>query len=356
RGGSYANIHAADPRSDLAVLKLINSNHRLEPVPLGKASAIQRGSCIMAMTFPFTGGFRDGQASVARGLISNIRRWIPRKRNAKLLRPAEVLLQTDIRLGIGGSGGPIIDLHGNFVALTTARGGLSSQAVPGGFAIPMTSGNRAVIAKLKRGEEVEYGFLGISFLPSARKTNGVRITYVTPGSPADKAGLVAKNAILEVNSAPVTHSDELLVTLSRLFADQPVRLTVQKADTAKRQILRVKLAMAFPVGMVIATTVKRPFFRGLRVDHTSTLVRPDRSDLPYNKIPDGVLVTEVQPGTPAGKVLRGTGDVILAVNGHKVRNPTEFYHAVEKARGVIGLTVMPTNPREEPPTLQLPAE
>ncbi len=109
QGGSYANILAADPRSDLAVLKLIDWNNKLRPLALGKSETIKRGTCVMALTFPFGGGFRDGQATVARGLISNVRRWIPRNRNIRVMRPAELLLQTDMRLGVGGSGGLLID-------------------------------------------------------------------------------------------------------------------------------------------------------------------------------------------------------------------------------------------------------
>src|SRR6185312_15673018 len=74
---SYADVHAADARSDLAVLKLLNTDvFPLKSVPLGDADKMQRGQFILTLSNPFAAGFRDGQPSASWGILSNIRRRV----------------------------------------------------------------------------------------------------------------------------------------------------------------------------------------------------------------------------------------------------------------------------------------
>src|SRR5207247_1701287 len=72
--GSYANIHAADERSDLAVLQLIDSPGGLAALPMGDADNVKKGQFVLAIANPFAAGFRDGSPSVSWGMLSNVRR------------------------------------------------------------------------------------------------------------------------------------------------------------------------------------------------------------------------------------------------------------------------------------------
>src|SRR5439155_9023769 len=96
------------------------------------------------------------------------------------------------------TGGVLFDLHGAAVGLVNA---LSAVTAPetGIFAIPLDAGLQRVLDVLKKGEEVEYGFLGVSFEPPGDKADGVVLRTVTEGSPADLAGLKAGHGILAVN-------------------------------------------------------------------------------------------------------------------------------------------------------------
>ena len=84
-----------------------------------------------------------------------------------------MLLQTDARLQLGASGGALVDLDGKLVGLTTAQAALTGVDSPGGFAIPIDANYRRIIEVLSRGEEVDYGFLGVTTQqgnPLARST------------------------------------------------------------------------------------------------------------------------------------------------------------------------------------------
>src|SRR5208337_1788428 len=76
--GAYADIHAADARSDLAVLKLLQPNFLpLKPIVLGDADKVEQGQFVLTLANPFAAGFRDGKPSASWGIISNIRRRAP---------------------------------------------------------------------------------------------------------------------------------------------------------------------------------------------------------------------------------------------------------------------------------------
>src|SRR5207253_6276314 len=113
------------------------------------------------------------------------------------------LLQTDARLHLGCSGGALVNLHGELVGLTTALAALQGGETPGGFAFPVNAGLRRVIDVLKRGEEIDYGFLGVNFderVPDGAP--GVAVAFVIPGSPARAEGkLREKDVIVAINGA-----------------------------------------------------------------------------------------------------------------------------------------------------------
>src|SRR5581483_8531300 len=166
--GSYADIHAADPRSDLAVLRLLSSKTLpVRPLPLGDGGKLERGQFVLSLANPFAAGFRDGQPSASWGIISNLRRrasGLKREEDGfKTLHHYGTLVQLDARLNLGCSGGALVNIKGEVVGLTTSWAGIHGGETPGGFAIPFDAGMRRIIDVLLRGEEVEYGFLGVGF-------------------------------------------------------------------------------------------------------------------------------------------------------------------------------------------------
>ena len=163
----YADILAGDARCDLAVLKLLDP--RLGPLPvvaLGDAGKLRKGQFILSLANPFAAGFRDGQPSASWGILSNIRRRAlsgpgREEERVKSLQHYGTLLQTDARLHLGCSGGALLNLQGEVVGLTTALAAIHGGETPGGFAVPLDEGMRRLLEVLKRGEEIDYGFLGV---------------------------------------------------------------------------------------------------------------------------------------------------------------------------------------------------
>ena len=121
------------------------------------------------------------------------------------------------------------------------------------------------------------------------------------------------------------------------LAGSKVKLHVR--SLGKERVVDVTLAKLYVPGKRIASSHgSRPFFRGMRVDYTSVLVQ--MQERAPRGIPRGVVVSEVQPKSPAENAKLKSGDVITQVNQQPIANPAAFYQAVENARGPIELSIL----------------
>jgi S1-C subfamily serine protease len=348
--GSYADIHAADPRSDLAVLKLLQPVGPLRPITFGDAEKLERGQFVLTLANPFAVGFRDGQPSASWGILSNIRRraWMNYKEEERI-KPFHfygTLLMTDARMNLGCSGGAMFNLQGEMIGLTSSMAGIFGGETPGGFAVPISAPMRRVIDVLKRGEEVDYGFLGVSFEEQhANGQFGVKLSYIGPGGPAALDGkLKDGDTLLAVNGVPINQSDDIYLNVGMHLAGTKVRLHVRSGT--KERVADVTLTKLLVPGKKIASSLgPRPYFRGLRVDYTSLVVQQE-SRLPF--IPAGVLITEVQPNSAAERAKLKVGDIITHVNNVPVTTPGGFYQGLNDPRGAVEFT-MHGYPAQTPP-------
>jgi len=336
--GSYADIHAADPRSDLAVLRLITPEPDLKVMPFGDASKCARGQFVLSIANPYAAGFRDGKPSASWGIISNLRRRAPtgprEELRAKRLDQYGTLLQTDARLNLGCSGGALVNLRGEMIGLTTAVAAMYGGETPGGFAVPLDAGMRRIIDVLKRGAEVDYGFLGVGG-GDEKPGQGAVLNIVTRGSPAERQALLQSgDAIIKLNDMPIREWDDLLLALGTQLAGAKVRLEIRRLHGGARMV-QVELVKSPLPGKQIASSLgSRPFVRGLRVDYTSLLAESG-----VGSIARGVLITDVQPFSPAAAAKLKYGEIVTRVNGREVNKPSEFYQAVAAAAGRIELTL-----------------
>ncbi len=335
---SYADIHAADARADLAVLKLIGQVGPLKTIPLGDADKAERGQFVLTLSNPFAAGFRDGQPSASWGILSNMRRRAPLNlKEEERIRPFHhypTLLQTDTRMHLGSSGGALLNMQGELIGLLSSMAAIQGGETPGGYALPVNAAMRRIIDVLKRGEEIDYGFLGISFderQPEGQK--GILLKSVGKGSPADGNLKEHKDILLAINGQPIRDADDIYLHVATHLAGSKVRLLVRQAG--KERLVEVTLAkLRVPNKSIASSLGKRPFFRGVRVDWSSLLAQ--ELGRPTLK---GVLVTEVQPNTAADRADLKTGDVILRVNQVEVPTPAAFYQTVAEARGPVELTI-----------------
>jgi S1-C subfamily serine protease len=349
--GSWADVHAADPRSDLAVLRLLKPPDGLKPIRLGDGSKLQKGQFVVQLANPFAAGFRDGSPSASWGIVSNLQRRASGvtselEKTKPTLHHYGTLIQTDVRIALGCSGGALLNLDGDLVGLTTAQAALAGSEAPGGYAVPIDAPIKRIVEVLLRGEEVEYGFLGVQFPPDARPSKvGVTLTAIADGSPAKIAGLDRGDVITAINDAPIHELDDLFLQIGIGLAGGKVRLDVLRNGAARS--IDVVLAKSYVPGKAIAAN--RPATRGgLRVDYSSILSQK----LGVQHVRAGVAVREVVPDSPADKERLQVDYVITNVNARAVTTPKEFYDAMDKADGPVKLTFRNFEGREDSVTIR----
>jgi serine protease Do len=322
--GSYADIVAADARSDLAVLRMLSVPVDLKAIPFGDGAKVRKGDWIVVLANPFAAGFRDGSASASWSIVSNLRRKVPgpsdEAKRAKPLKEYATQIQTDARISLGSSGGALLNLEGQLVGLTNSLAAQTGGEASGGYAIPMDANARKMIDVLKRGEEIEYGFLGVTVNPEAKSDGrGVVIADVAPGMPAARAGMYGGDIVISINGNPVREQEDLFLNISAALAGTEAEISFRRAGETRT--IKVRLAKSSHSENTIASNRPQPVF-GMRVDYSSTL------SLDSNP-PEGVLIRDIETGSPAEKELKAWADrtrlIVVAVNGKPVPTPADFY-------------------------------
>jgi serine protease Do len=333
----FAEVIAADPRSDLAVIAPRPvPGHRppvLKPIALGDGARLRKGMFLLALGNPFNAG-RDGRASASWGILANIARRLDANHlrfepNKRQLRHYPTLLQLDAKLNLGMSGGAVVNLKGELIGLTTNAanaGGFDAQA---GYALPIDTLARRAIEALLQGKEVEYGFLGIGLSEDGSN----RINTVTPGTPAGEGGLMPGDEVLSIGGLPVTDSDTLVMAVNAFSPGLPIKVRVRRDEVEiEKTVILSKLRM---FGEVIATNRPAPW-RGLRVDFVSTDPKIIYGPAVLKAMAQGgVLVTEVQPGSSADEAGIKVGQIIVSIEGQPIKNPIDFAKAVEGLKGSV---------------------
>jgi S1-C subfamily serine protease len=257
------------------------------------------------------------------------------------------LIRTNDQTTPGCSGGVLLDQNGNVLAVTTALAGIPGDQ-PGGFAIPLDSSMRQIIAILKEGREVEYGFLGVIL---DRIRGSTRLLAISPGSPASKAGLMPGDWIVRINDNPVRDTNDLFLYLGMTLAGNEATIQVSRGPGGFTRTVKVRLAKFYWPGTVIAA--HRPPARfGLRVDYTSVLAQRNPFLHRWGRGPaDGVAIREVVPGSPADRARLQPDKIITHVNGEAVLSPAEFYREMARAGNRVELTYL--NSRNSPERITL---
>lgn len=223
-----AEIVGRYPMSDLAVLKIVNSDdHAFTPVELGDSESIRVGEFVIAIGSPFS---LDGTVTI--GNISH------KKRGSDLVPHVE-FIQTDAAINPGNSGGALIDVDGKLVGINTMiqTGSPLDQSSSGvGFAIPVNHAI-SVAESLKSGKPVQRAWIGIAPREFLRPGVGLYVAQVFEGTPADKGGLKEGDIITEVEGRKVTS----IVGLQRAVFNKAIGDTVSMTIVRDDETLRLEL-------------------------------------------------------------------------------------------------------------------
>jgi len=217
-----ARVVGFDPETDLAVLK-IDPKTPLTPVTIGNSDAVQVGDWAVAIGSPF-----GLEASVTAGIVSALGRNIG---TLQLQR----FIQTDAAINPGNSGGPLLNIRGEVIGVNTMIATRSGGYQGIGFALPMNMVARVYNDIIRTGR-VSRGSIGVEWLTGdkpdlfkALGTNqGVMVSRIQSGGPADKAGLKVEDIIIAMNSKPVKDGDDLVSRVSETPVGTPVTLSVDR--------------------------------------------------------------------------------------------------------------------------------
>jgi serine protease Do len=370
--GSYADVHAADARSDLAVLRLLTPPAGLRAVPIGEARLAEGernnpnvfpGKLVVLMAFAYSSGFEMRQASAWLGSVGNVRRSRPKDKNEARQSLSWYTYGTVLEFNTvflpGGKGGvaanlvtngaPLLGLDGELLGLTTTMAAAVGDLTGPVYALPIDPNVRRIVEVLRRGEEVEYGFLGVIFDRSDRR-GGIVLTGVTPRGPAALAGVTKDDMIVKINGVRVEAYEDLLLYAGTALAGS--RLTLRLRTGAVERDVEVTMAKFKNEAPFIASRRPAPVF-GLRVDYSSILAQSLMSG-----VPPGVVVRELGPNSPAAAKFNPLGNpnrwVITRVNGTRVTTPAEFYKAAEGQPSVKLTLLDATVPNAKEQDLTLP--
>lgn len=342
-----ATVKAADERIDLAVLEIIGTTN-LKPIEFGDAKTLKKGHYVISLGNPYAIA-RDGQVSASIGHVANLARKAapipssdPNSRTA--LKPTlhhfGTLIQTDAKLNLGTSGGPLLNLDGQMVGLTTALAAIAGYEQAAGFAIPVDETFRYAVDRLKEGREVQYSFLGVAPGNNRLRGNrrGVTIEKVIAGTPAREHGLDVGDVITRIDGRPIFDADGLMLQIGKLPVESTARLTVERRGVEMRPI-NVPLAKFPPIYRQIVTNPE-PLWRGMRVDFaTGVLSLDDKVIEAFSSILDEgcVGVRDVAEDSPAWKAGLRSGMLITHVGIHPVQTPDRFQDLVAGQEGPVSV-------------------
>jgi len=306
-----AKLVGADPGTDVAVVKV--EPQRLAELKFGDSDELQVGDFVVAIGNPFG----IGQTATS-GIVSAL------GRSGLSIEGYEHFIQTDASINPGNSGGALVNLRGELIGINTAIIGPANVGI--GFAVPSVLA-KAVMDQLIRFGEVKRGRLGIAMQSVVGGGEGALIAEVEPNSPASAAGLREGDVVTALNGHPVRAPAELRARLGVVPAGETVELKVQRGtDTqmVKAQIGEIDKSQAAG-GLPLAEL------------NGAALSEVNRKGLPGKD--RALLVTRVDPGSPAfGHGIR-QGDLIIGVNQHRVTTTQELAKAL-RANGRLALNVV----------------
>jgi len=235
-----AKILARDNIQDVAVIKIEGDNFPI--LPLGDSDQMKIGQTVVAI------GNSLGEFSntVSKGIISGLKRSLIAGSNRGNAEQLKNIIQTDAAINPGNSGGPLLNINGEVVGVNVA---IAQGAQNVGFAIPVNQLKR-MITQVKDTGKISTPYIGVRYLPIDKEIqtqNNLSFDYgvivirgdkisdlaVVPGSPADKAGLVENDIILEINGTKIDDNNPLNSQLSNYNVDDTITLKVwHKGETS----------------------------------------------------------------------------------------------------------------------------
>ncbi len=314
-----ADLVGTDPRTDLAVLKVDDSDREFTYVAFADDSNVRVGEWVVAVGNPFGLG-----GSVTAGIVSARGRDIG-------AGPYDDFLQIDAAVNRGNSGGPAFNLNGEVVGINTAIFSPSGGNVGIAFAIPSSTAETVVASLIDNGA-VTRGWLGVQIQPvtddiaeslGLENARGALVSQAQDDGPALEAGITAGDVVTAVNGQAVESPRELARLVGNLTPGQTV--TVDLWRNGETQEIEVELG-TLPGDDQLASASPTP---------TSPTGDVALAEFGLTVVPaedgTGLLVTDVEMGSAASERGIEAGDVIAAINSQSVQSSEDVSRVVTSA-------------------------
>jgi serine protease Do len=317
KGEFEGKVVGRDPATDLALVK-IEPDHKLPVALLGDSDSLRVGEWVIAIGNPF-----GLEHTVTAGIVSAKGRVIGSG-------PYDDFIQTDASINPGNSGGPLFNLDGEVVGVNTAIVA-TGQGI--GFALPIKMA-KDVLPQLREKGKVTRGWLGVQIQPwepglaqkfGLKEERGALVGRVMEGEPAEQAGIKNGDVILEIDDHPIRDSRDLLNTVARLQPGKESEVVVWRDGEEKT--LGLTLGER-PTDVEMASgppTEEDPL--GLTVQE----VTPDLAEQMGLHEPVGVIISDVEAGSPAAKADLRRGDIIHEIERHPVKDLNDYHRVLAEA-------------------------
>jgi len=310
-------IQGSDPKTDLAVV-LVEAKD-LSVATLGDSDKIQVGEWAIAIGSPF--GLEE---TVTVGVIS------AKGRSGLGTGTYEDFLQTDASINPGNSGGPLVNIEGEVI-------GINAMIIqPGqgiGFAIPINLAKTIMFQLIDRGKVVRpWVGIGLQDLtPELMKSfnvaekEGAVVSQVFEGSPAEKAGFKVGDIVVSLDGVKIKTSQDVVREVLKKQVGQRVQFVVLR-EGKELEIPATTVEMPAEKKDARAALSEMKEWFGLRV----TAITPDSAKEVGLSRSEGVIVQDVEPGSPGASAGLRKGDVIMEVNRQKIKDETDYQRVMEK--------------------------
>ncbi len=327
-----ATVVGADHQTDIAVIKIDAPD--LKALELGDSDEVEVGEFVLAVGSPF--GLRQ---TVSFGIISG------KGRGDLGLEDYGDFIQTDAAINRGNSGGPLVDVRGRVVGVNTAIASRTGGSVGVGFAIPVNMAHHIATQLIETGE-VTRGWLGVGIQDLTSdmaeqfgldRPSGALVTQIFDDTPAAEAGLEPGDIIVEFDGTEITNVSTLRNTVAAIRPDTEVELAIIRDGERKALTATIGQLSEDALAHARGETTTEELGMSVRT------LDPEMAEELGTEQETGVVVTAVQPDSPAAEQGIGPGAIILQVNRQPVATASEFRAALREAdlqRGVLLLVVI----------------